>query len=74
MDADQRAAAELRDLAGRVMDVINRNSAGENTRRENWSHFVRNLPCNHNLLELTKECIEVLSEDQRRIIRGELQR
>ena len=74
MNANSHAAKEMKDLAGRVLDVIARNSAGEGSRRENWSFFVQNVRSGYPLMELTLECVDAMTDDQRRMLLSTLQR
>ena len=53
-------------LAGEVLDLVLSNSAGEMSRRQNWSFFVKNLAHHHTLLELSDECFDAMSKEQKR--------
>ena len=60
----QVAGKQMKRLAGEVMDVIYENSAGEESRRQVWSFFVKNLPHDHTLVELAQECIDAMDDGQ----------
>ena len=74
MNDNSHAAKEMKDLAGRVLDVIARNSAGDGSRRDIWSFFVQNVPPDYPLMELTFECVDAMTVDQRRRLLATLQR
>ena len=61
-----KRAKEMKELAERVQDVVARNSAGEMSRRQNWEFFVRNVRSDFTIMELTLECVNAMSDDQRR--------
>ena len=62
----QQAGKQMKALSRQVLDVVWRNSAGEMSRRRNWSFFVKNVPHDHTLLELAYECFDAMSKDQQR--------
>lgn len=66
MKSSSQVGKDLKALAGKVLDVVWSNSAGEMTRRRNWGFFVKHLPHNHTLLELADECFDAMSKEQRR--------
>ena len=66
LKSDSQVGKEMKALAGEVLDVVLSNSAGEMSRRQNWSFFVKNLPHDHNLMELCAECFDSMSKEQRR--------
>ena len=66
MNSNSQTAKDLKDLASKVLDVVVMNSAGQSSRQRNWNYFVRNLPSDHTLMELTLECVRAMSDDQRR--------
>lgn len=65
MNSNSQTAKDLKDLASKVLDVVVMNSAGDSSRWRNWNYFVRNLPSDHTLMELTLECVNAMSDDQR---------
>lgn len=72
MLSEQESARQLRDLGGRVSEVVAANSAGESSRQLNWGHFVKGVPANWNLLDLAGECFRAMSANQRRQFRGKM--
>ena len=65
MKSSSQVGKEMKTLAGEVLDVVSSNAAGEMSRRQNWSFFVKNLPHDHTLMELSAECFEAMSKEQR---------
>ena len=53
-------------LAREVFNFVRSNSAGEMGRRVNWESFVKSLPQDYNLMELSDECVYAMSDDQKR--------
>lgn len=66
MPGPQSAGKQMKRLAEEVLDVVHRNAAGEESRRENWGFFVKNLSHDHTLLELADECFDAMTQDQQR--------
>ena len=60
-----QAGKDMKALALEALDAVARHSAGEMGRRQNWSLFVKHLH-DYNLLELADECVDAMSQDQRR--------
>ena len=56
----------MKALAGEVLDVVSTNSAGEMGRRQVWSFFVKNLPRDYTLMELSDECFDAMTKEQKR--------
>ena len=65
MNAAQ-AGKRMKALATEVLSVVSASSAGEMSRRATWGRFVKNLPHDHTLIELTTECFDAMTEEQRR--------
>ena len=63
-DADREK--EMKAFAGEVMDFMWRTTAGEMGRRVSWELFVKHLPHDHNLMELSDECFNAMSDEQKR--------
>ena len=61
-----QAGKQMKALAGEVLDVISRNTAGEMGRRECWGLFVKNLPNDHTLIEIADECFDAMTKEQKR--------
>lgn len=72
MRGEAEAAEALRALADEVMDTISRNSAGEGSRGVLWEYFVKALPDDYNLRELTQECFDALPEGEERQFLGHI--
>ena len=74
MSTNSQTAKEMKELAESVQDVIAKHSAGEGGRRDCWSFFVKNIRSGYPLMELTLECVEAMTDDQRRRLLATLQR
>lgn len=74
MMSRSQVGRELRRLAREVLDVVQTNSAGEMGRRANWGYFVKAIPRDHALKELSDGCFNALSEGQKRQFRARIDR
>ena len=63
MQSVQQTGKNMKALAHEVMGEVF-NSAGEMGRRRNWRFFIKNLPHDHNLMELADECLYAMSKEQ----------
>ena len=60
-----QAGKQMKVLTGEVLSII-WDSAGEMSRRQRWCSFVKNVPHDHTLMELTDECFDAMTKEQRR--------